>query len=146
MIIYAYISLNLKFDGAFWMSFLLTQMGFKQAFYNMPTAVDKIEKPDEIEPIPRKDMPNDSFNYSISNMGQWYRITIKTNNKIIEIRDSLKLIPFSVKMIGESFGTQHKKLDMEYDGFRYPGCEITPEEQTYIKRCISCERSIRNNV
>lgn len=63
----------------------------------MPTDVDKIEKPDEIEPIPRKDMPNDSFNYSISNMGQWYRITIKTNHKIIEIRDSLKLIPFSVK-------------------------------------------------
>ena len=62
---------NLKFDGAFWMSFLLTQMDFKQAFYNMPTDVDKIEKPDEIEPIPRKDMPNDSFNYSISNMGQW---------------------------------------------------------------------------
>lgn len=111
-------------------------MDLNQAFYNMPTAVDKIEKPDEIEPIPRKDMPNDSFNYSISNMGQWYRITIKTNNKIIEIRDSLKLIPFSVKMIGESFGTQHKKLDMEYEGFRYPGCEITPEEQTYIKNDV----------
>ena len=127
---------NLKFDGAFWMSFLLTQMGFKQAFYNMPTDVDKIEKPGEIEPIPRKDMPNDSFNYSISNMGQWYRITIKTNHKIIEIRDSLKLIPFSVKMIGESFGTQHKKLDMKYEGFRYAGCEITPEEQTYIKNDV----------
>lgn len=51
-------------------------------------------------------MKNNSFNYLVSNMGQWYKITIKTNNKIIEICDSLKLLPFSVKRIGESFGTK----------------------------------------
>lgn len=127
---------NLKFDGAFWMSYLLTQLEFKQAFYNIPTSLDRIENPDEIEPVPRKDMTNDSFNYSISNMGQWYRITIKTKGKIIEIRDSLKLIPFSVKTIGESFGTRYKKLDMEYEGLRYAGCEITDEEKEYIKNDV----------
>ena len=37
-----------------------------------------------------------------------------------------------MKKIGESFGTKHKKLDIEYTGFRYAGCEITPEEQEYI--------------
>ena len=72
----------------------------------------------------------------ISNMGQWYKITIKTNNKIIEICDSLKLLPFSVKRIGESFGTKHKKLDIEYTGFRYAGCTITDEEQEYIKNDV----------
>lgn len=79
-----------------------------------------------------KEMKNKTFTYSISNMGQWYRITIKDKNRFIEIRDSLKLLPFSVKRIGESFGTKHKKLDMEYTGFRYAGCEITDSEKEYI--------------
>ena len=57
---------------------------------------------------------------------------IKKNNHFIELRDSLKLLPFSVKRIGESFKTKHKKLEMEYKGFRYAGCEITEEEKKYI--------------
>ena len=44
----------------------------------------------------------------------------------------MKLLPFSVKKIGKSFGTKHKKLEMEYTGFRYAGCTITDEEQKYI--------------
>ena len=51
--------------------------------------------------------------YSISDKGQWYTIIIKVNNHFIEIRDSLKLLPFSVRRIGQSFGTKHKKLDMK---------------------------------
>ena len=77
-------------------------------------------------------MPNNSFKYSISDKGQWYTITIRVNKHFIEIRDSLKLLPFSVKRIGQSFGTKHKKLDMEYTGFRYAGCEITESEKEYI--------------
>ena len=63
-------------------------------------------------------------------------LTIKVNNHIIELRDSLKLLPFSVKEIGESFGTKHKKLDIEYKGFRYAGCKITDEEKEYIKNDV----------
>ena len=77
-------------------------------------------------------MVNNTFKYSISDKGMWYTICIKVGGHFIELRDSLKLLPFSVKRIGESFGTKHKKLDMEYTGFRYAGCEITPEEQEYI--------------
>ena len=91
---------------------------------------------EEIRFLPAKDMPNNTFTYSISSMGQWYRITIKMHDKIIELRDSLKLLPFSVKKIGNSFNTKHKKLEMEYTGFRYAGCNITPEEQEYIKNDI----------
>lgn len=117
---------NLKFDGSFWLSYLLIDKGFKQAYTPLN------EQETEIEWLQEKDMKNNTFKYSISDKGQWYTIIIKTNNHIIEIRDSLKLLPFSVKRIGQSFGTKHKKLDMEYTGFRYAGCEITPQEKEYI--------------
>lgn len=116
---------NLKFDGSFWLYYLITH-GFKHA-YNKNTQ----------EFLEEKDMPKFSFRYLISNEGQWYCITIKSHkNQVIELRDSLKLLPFSVKRIGESFGTEHKKLEMEYKGKRFAGCEITPEEQEYIKNDV----------
>lgn len=117
---------NLKFDGAFWLSYLLVDLGYKQAYKPLN------EELTEVEWLKEKDMQNKSFKYSISDKGLWYSIVIKANNHFIEIRDSLKLLPFSVKRIGESFGTKHKKLDMEYTGFRYAGCEITEEEEKYI--------------
>lgn len=116
---------NLKFDGSFWLNFFLKDAGLKQA-------VIKDEKTETAEFIDRKDMKNNTFIYSISSMGQWYSITVKLKGKYIEIRDSLKLLPFSVKRIGTSFATKHKKLDMEYEGLRYAGCHITEEEQAYI--------------
>lgn len=117
---------NLKFDGAFWLSYLLVDLGYKQA-YNITG-----ETADDLEWIKPKDMKNKMVQYSISNMGQWYRIIIKVNDHIIELRDSLKLLPFTVKRIGESFGTAHKKLTMEYTGLRYAGCPISDEEKQYI--------------
>ena len=124
---------NLKFDGSFWLYYLKshpetwTQAGEKTgdgyAFYS------------------DKDMPLNSYKYLISELGLWYSIVIKYKTsdrhfKYIEIRDSLKLLPFSVKRIGESFGTKHKKLNMEYEGKRYSGCEITEEERQYIKNDV----------
>lgn len=117
---------NLKFDGSFWLDFLMRKLGYKQAYVQLPG--DNFS----CKWKPEKEMVNKSFKYSISDRGQWYTITIKVNNHIIELRDSLKLLPYSVKKIGKSFGTKHKKLDMEYKGFRYPGCEIKPEEKEYI--------------
>ena len=121
---------NLKFDGSFWLSYLMVDLGLSQATEKLT------DSGEEIRFLPAKDMPNNTFTYSISSMGQWYRITIKMHDKIIELRDSLKLLPFSVKKIGNSFNTKHKKLEMEYTGFRYAGCNITPEEQEYIKNDI----------
>ncbi len=121
---------NLKFDGAFWLSYLLVDLGFEQACTTLN------EEGTSVEWLKDKYMKNNTFKYSISNQGMWYTIIIKTNNHIIEIRDSLKLLPFSVKRIGQSFKTKHQKLDMEYTGFRYSGCDITPEEQEYIKNDV----------
>ena len=117
---------NLKFDGSFWLDFLLVKLHLDQAY-------EKIgEEDNQVKWLRERDMRNNTFKYSISDRGQWYTIIIKKNNHIIELRDSLKLLPFSVKRIGESFKTKHKKLEMVYEGFRYAGCEISDEEKEYI--------------
>ena len=114
---------NLKFDGNFWLSFLINVLNLKQAFTGDPPNVEW-----ECD----KDMLNNTFKYMISDMGQWYNIKVKVKNHFIEIRDSLKLLPFSVKKLGKSFNTKHQKLEMEYTGFRYAGCTITDDEKKYI--------------
>ena len=117
---------NLKFDGSFWLSYLLIDKHLKQAYDKTGEAENAV--------VWKKDkfMDNNSFKYSISDKGMWYTIIIKVNNHFIEIRDSLKLLPFSVKRIGNNFGTKHKKLDMDYVGLRYAGCPITDKEKEYI--------------
>ena len=121
---------NLKFDGSFWLSFLL-KLGYKQAYTKLN------DEGTLVEWLDNKDMPKNSFKYSISSKGQWYVITIRTEkNNIIEIRDSLKLLPFSVKRIGKAFKTRHQKLEMKYEGFRYPNCPISDEEKEYIKNDV----------
>ena len=117
---------NLKFDGSFWLSYLMVDKQYKQAYKQYGKTQLDIEWKKE------KEMENGEFKYSISSKGMWYTIIIKTGGCYIEIRDSLKLLPFSVKQIGEEFKTKHKKLDMEYAGFRYAGCTITEEEKQYI--------------
>lgn len=113
---------NLSFDGSFCLNYLLRN-GFTQAF----------DLFDEKNKRPKaKEMPNKSFNYVISNLGSWYCITICVNGNIIEIRDSLKLLPFSLEKIGKDFNTPHQKLTMEYKGERFPNCYISPEEKEYI--------------
>lgn len=120
---------NLKFDGTFILDYLLHSK-FKLAGidYN-ESGVPSAFQTDS-------DMYNNTYKYSISDRGAWYNIIIKKNNKLIEFRDSYKLIPFSIKEIGEAFQTTHRKLDMVYEGFRYPGCEITQQEKEYIKNDV----------
>lgn len=116
---------NLKFDGSFWLYYFIKSGRFRQAIIGSKEAKT-------LSFADTEEMDNNTFKYSISARGQWYTITLKINNRIIEFRDSLKLLPFSVKKIGKSFGTKHKKLDMTYEGYRYAGCEITEKEQEYI--------------
>lgn len=117
---------NLKFDGSFWLYYLIHDLKWKQATHSTG------EEEYEISFDKKWDMPDNTFMYSISSKGQWYSIDMKVNGYMIELRDSLKLLPFSVKQIGEAFQTKHRKLEMEYKGLRYAGCTITPEEQKYI--------------
>ena len=117
---------NLKFDGSFWLWWLLYVKGYKQA------VEQNSDNPLDVSWIKNSYMKNNTFKYSISEKGMWYTIVIKVKNHYIEFRDSLKLLPFSVKRIGKAFNTKHQKLEMEYKGFRYAGCTITDEEKQYI--------------
>lgn len=122
---------NLRFDGNFWIYFLLAKLKYAQAMYQ-----DDLEDINTTHFYKNSEMINKSFKYSISSLGQWYSITIKVNDHFIEFRDSLKLMPFTLAEISESFGTKHKKLDMEYKGKRYSGCEISDKEMEYIKNDV----------
>lgn len=124
---------NLKFDGQFWLDMLMRTLikeGYRMA----------ISKPsDGDEPVvfkPKFKMRNKEFIVSISDMGQWYSLIIKTRNHYIELRDSLKLFPMPLSAVGKAFKTKHRKLEMEYTGKRYAGCEITPKEMAYIKNDV----------
>lgn len=119
---------NLKFDGNFWLSFLLTQKNFKQGLEKISDTAYQFKD--------KKDLQEQELIYSISSMGQWYTITFKYHSHIYTLKDSLKLLPFTLKDIGKAFKTEHQKLDMEYEGYRYAGCEITPEELSYIKNDV----------
>ena len=113
---------NLKFDGAFIVSWLFNHG------YSWQKDKNKL--------LPRE------FSTLISDMGMWYTININTGVINIELRDSLKLVPFSLKQCGKAFKTKHQKLDMEYTGYRFSGCEITDEEMAYIKNDVYVLREV----
>lgn len=118
---------NLKFDGSFIIDWLLRNKLFKEAFEG--------EDIDHGAFLSDKDMPYNSFKYSISDRGNWYTIIVRTRSGYTEIRDSLKLLPFSVESMGGVFSSR-EKLEMKYEGFRYAGCEITEEEKKYIENDV----------
>ena len=122
---------NLKFDGSFWLDYLLRLGTFKEA---MEWFNDEHTQGRWMED---KDMPKGSYKYMISKMGQWYTITIRLfNGKYLVLKDSYKLMPFSLDALGKAFNTKHRKLEMEYTGYRYAGCNISDEEMEYIKNDV----------
>jgi len=108
---------NLKFDGHFVVDWL-----FRKGFVHSHCK--------------KNELKSNEFTTLIGKMGQWYSITIKKGKQIIEIWDSLKLMPFTLKEIGKAFKTKHQKLEMEYEGRRYAGCKISKEEMEYIKNDV----------
>lgn len=122
---------NLKFDGSFWLDYLMRKTNMKLAFRWFD------DEHNHGEWIETKEMKNNTYKYLISSMGQWYTMTIKFDTGYtITLKDSLKLLPFSLAEIGKAFKTEHQKLEMEYTGKRYAGCEITHEEMEYIKNDV----------
>lgn len=112
---------NLRFDGEFIVNWLLKQ-GYKHDKTGLPN----------------------TFSTIISSMGQWYAIDIcygytlpnkgkgKPKKRHTRIFDSLKKIPFPVKVIAESFDLPIEKGDIDYHAERPIGHEITEEERKYI--------------
>lgn len=129
---------NLKFDGEFWVAYLLKRGDYKQAYtetdgmkvlagtrFEHTIPQGKFQKEPDMEP--------GTFKYLISDMGAWYSVTIRRHDGVyMELRDSLKLIPCSIRKMGKDFNTKHRKSKMEYTGYREPGGIITDEEKEYI--------------
>lgn len=109
---------NLKFDGSFIIDYLLRN-GYKW----------HKTKPSLMSP---KD-----FKAVISSSGLWYLIIIKKKgNKVIEIRDSLKLLPFSLAKISKDLNTTHKKKKMDFAG-RGMDTEASEDDKIYIDEDVN---------
>lgn len=129
---------NLKFDGEFILCYLMERGDYIECFDETTpltlyegSRLERTVKQGEFEHD--KDMPPGSYKYLISDLGAWYNIKVKRHDgHIIEFRDSLKLIPCSVKKMGKDFKTKHQKSSIEYTGYRVPGGVITDEEKEYI--------------
>lgn len=108
---------NLKFDGYFWVDYLL-----RKGFESIDGKKEKLE--------------TNQLRCTISDLGSWYIVEFKCGNGTVTLIDSLKLIPFSLKVAGKNFDTKHQKLEMQYDGRRFAGCSISVEEKKYIENDV----------
>ena len=113
---------NLKFDGAFIITWLLNN-GYKYIS-------DRKEKADQ------------TFTTLITDMGQFYAIEIYFNIKghhtnKVKILDSLKIFPnFSVEKVAEGFNLPIRKLSIDYRKTRPKGWQLTSEEIDYIRNDV----------
>ena len=113
---------NLKFDGAFIISWLLHN-GFEYIR-------DKKERRDN------------TFTTLITDMGQFYAIEIyfevkKSRVNKVKILDSLKIFPnFSVERVAEGFDLPIRKLEIDYKEKRPIGHKLTTEEVDYIRNDV----------
>lgn len=118
---------NAKFDLSFLLG-RLDKLGFRPAMSLKNT--EHYASDNEIERM--------HFVYTacVSNMGQWYFVRIKFDDTMIEIRDSLKKLPFDLKTIGKSFKTKYQKLEMQYENSKdvvhKANGKISKEEMDYI--------------
>ena len=112
---------NLKFDGEFIISWLLNH-GFIH-----------VAKKEEVE--------NFTFTTLISDVGQFYNITVyfekkgKRRTKIVFL-DSLKILNFSVEKIAKAFNLPVSKLKIDYKKKRDFNHELTCEEKNYIENDV----------
>ena len=114
---------NLRFDGNFILQWLL-----KNGFEHVTDVKDKKSK---------------TFMTVISDKSMWYEIEVffeikgRKVNKVV-FRDSLKLIPLSVREIAKSFNLPIKKGSIDYSAhdFLPEGSEIAEEEKEYLVKDI----------
>lgn len=87
---------NLKFDGQFILDYLcrICKFKFNSDSYHLGSK---------------------EYSAVVSDMGQWYMIRVKYKKKIIEFRDSLKIIQGSVDYIAKQLKTKAQKLVGEID-------------------------------
>lgn len=101
---------NLKFDSSYILSYLLTH-GYS---WSNKRTLNKHE-----------------FSTLISNMGQFYSVTVCFGDTTTTFYDSLKLIRLSVEQIAKAYGLTFRKLEIDYDKPRPKGYIPTDGEWEY---------------
>lgn len=84
----------------------------------------------------RRKLPPNTFTSLISRQGKFYRIQIGFAASQVDICDSLKKIPLSVKAIAKKFNLPESKGAIDYRAWRAPGYVMTDEERDYIRRDV----------
>lgn len=113
---------NLKFDGAFILTYLLKN-GFT-----------RVNKP--------KERKTNTFTTLITDKGVFYSIeiyfkVIGHHVKKVRIIDAMKLFPnFSVESLAKGFGLTISKLEIDYDEKRPVGHQLTKQEIDYIRNDV----------
>lgn len=107
---------NLKFDGEFLLAELFRR-GYKHTKNRKVNAGE--------------------FSTLISDMGQYYNICINIDGKLVNIYDSLKLLPFTVDKIAKMFNLPILKGEIDYNEYRPVGHVLTQNEVDYLKN--DCE-------
>ena len=105
---------NLKFDGEFWLSYLMN---------NEFTYSEKLNV-------------KNSFNTLITDMGAFYQLQFKLgkgkNAHRVTLLDSLKILPLKVEVLAKSFNLPTLKGSIDYKAYRPLDHQITEEEKEYI--------------
>ena len=124
---------NEKFDGTFILNWL-NKNAFEPWTYEYVD--DKGKTKERFMDKPEGEMPTRTYRCTISDMGQWYTLTIKWKNKLVKFFDVLKILPFSVEEMQKAFSTKYTKSLITYKGERHAGQPLTKEEEDYIKRDV----------
>jgi hypothetical protein len=108
----------LKFDGSFIVDFLF-RLGYEWSS--------------------KRRLDEKTFTTLISDMGMWYTIKIRGEDgpgglkREVTIYDSLKIIPMPIAQMPKTFDIGLEKLDLDYEGDREEGHELTEHEKLYIR-------------
>lgn len=97
---------NLKFDASFLLN-SLNKLCFTPAWSH--------KYPNKYAQDWEQDNMPFTYKVCVSSMGQWYSCRIRFEDRTVEIRDSLKKIPSTLKEMGKSFHTKYQKLEMQYE-------------------------------
>lgn len=119
---------NLKFDCMFIMCYL-HKIGYKIC--------------KEINLKTNRPVDRMSFAITVSDMGQYYQLSVDYGDGYIVFRDSLKLVQGELARLGKDFGVEEKYWKLEedeefYERYREDNHTLTEEEIAYITNDVMC--------
>lgn len=118
---------NLKFDGSYILDYLTKSADWHAAMDSNGKLLENTLSRKQFAAV----FADHAYTYCVSDKNVMYYIKLKIGDCTVEIRDSLKIMPFPLAAIAKSFGTEHKKLEMDY-GKKGPGYIPTDAEKQYI--------------